>query len=278
MDLDRLERMLKPAQSQRHSPAFSITQLRDFTRCRRLYYVRHVLGLRLDERPMFPEDMQNHERDDEDGSGDQRVLGIVVHRLLEQFGKPTSTTLDDVARRAARNETLDDSKAEELAQRAMQIVRSFEQSDTGAALLGAGSLGELSFTLPLDRAVVQGRIDRLITDAPPLVVDFKVPGDPQKVTRESQEADYGLQLRAYALAASRLLGAEVVRAAIVLPETRKQFEWEYGAEEFRQVEGELVERIRGIIEAEQRDAFGPEYGCGECAVCRGQCAGAVTRT
>jgi len=227
---------------------------------------------------MFPEDMGSYERDDEDSRGDQRILGIVVHRLLEQFGKPTSTTLEGIARRAARNETLDDAKAEELAERSVQIVRSFEKSETGAALLGAGSLGELSFALRLDGAVVQGRIDRLITDASPLVVDFKVPGDPQKATRKSLKEDYGLQLRAYALAASRLLGAEVVRAAIVLPETRKQFEWEYGTEEFRQVEGELVEQVQEIIDAEQSNAFGPEHACGECAVCRGQRTAGVTRT
>jgi len=278
MDLVRLEHMLKPAEPERHSPTFSVTQLRDFMRCRRLYYVRHVLGLRVDQRPMFPEGMAEDDGDEEDGSGDQRVLGIIVRRLLEQFGKPTSTTLDNVARRAARNETLDDAKAEELAQRAVQLVRSFEKSEIGAALLKAGSLGELSFALRLDGAVVQGRIDRLITDAPPLVVDFKVPGDPRKVTRESLEVDYGLQLGAYALAASRLLGAAVVRAAIVLPETRKQFEWTYGAEEFRQVEGELVEHIQEIIAAERLGAFGLEHACGECAVCRGQRAGGVTRT
>ena len=276
--VEELAGMISPIPEERHHPAFSVTQLRDFERCRRLYYVRHVLGLRLDERPMLPEDMADEERDDEDGSGDQRILGIVVHRLLEQFGTTTSTTLEGIARHAAFNETLDDAKAEALAERAVQIVRLFEKSETGARLLKARSFGELSFALRLDGAVVRGRIDRLIEEVPPLVVDFKLPGDPGKVTRGSLEAGYGLQLGAYALAASRLLGAEVVRAAIVLPETQKVFEWKYGAEEFQRVEGELVERIQEINAAERSGAFGPEYGCGECAVCRGQWTGAVTRT
>ncbi len=278
VDIEQLARLLAPIPPKRHQPAFSVTQLRDFERCPRLYYVRHVLGIRFDERPMLPDDVRDEYPDEEDHDGDQRILGVVVHALLEQFGATTSTTLEAVAQRTAYNETSKDARADQLAYHAVEIVRSLTKSELGASLLKAESFRELPFALRLDGAILRGRIDRLFEGTPPLVVDFKLPREPHKATRESLDEKYGLQLRAYSLAVSRLLETDVVRAAIVLPETKASFEWKYGPDDLARIERELVERIAAITVTDLPELFRSGPCCGRCIVCRTMPAATATRT
>jgi ATP-dependent helicase/nuclease subunit A len=273
---ERLARMLAPVPPEKHYPTYTVTELLDFGRCPRLHYARHVLGLALHEEPAAPR-RERDEAGDEYLEGDQRILGIVVHALLAQFGAATSTPLEDIAQRAARNETADEPKAASLARRAVEIVRSFEKKEHGRALLHTAGLTEVPFTLRLDGGALRGRIDRLVPTDPPLVVDFKLPRQASTTTRESLDAEYGLQLRAYALAASRLLGAGAVTAAIALPEASVLFEWRYDARDFPGIERELVECI-GQVRAVQRPvALASLTGCGKCVVCRSLAAAAPTR-
>jgi ATP-dependent helicase/nuclease subunit A len=276
MDLERLARARAPVPPEKHYPTHTVTELLDFGRCPRLHYARHVLGLQLDDELAPGVEAERDDADDQSLEGDQRLLGIVVHELLAQFGAATSTPLEDIAQRAARSATFDEQKATAIARRAVEIVRAFEKGERGKALLHTAGLSELPFALRLNGSVLRGRIDRLIMGNPPRVVDFKLPRQPGRATRESLESEYGLQLRAYALAAARLLGADAVRAAIALPEAGVFFEWPYDAAELPQIERELVERIGQVRGAERRAALASLTGCGECVVCRSLPAAAAT--
>jgi len=280
--VEQLLGMLAPISPEPHAPSLTVSQIEAFERCPRLFYARHVLGLQLDEYPMVPEDLSDAYAEEEEREDDQRLLGLVVHTLLEQFGATTSTTLDDIAARTARAFCFDDAAARVLAARATAIVRSFSASPLGASLLGVDSLGELPFAIRFDGAVVRGRMDRLVGGTPPLIAEFKLPHDPAGATRESLEPAYGFQLRAYALAAAKLLGAGAVRAAIVLPETGASFEWKYEADAFSRIESDLVERIGTITAAttalDRHEVFFAGPSCGRCVVCRSGAAVSATRT
>jgi hypothetical protein len=108
-------------------------------------------------------------------------------------------------------------------------------------------------------------------------VDFKLRRQPAAATPESLEAEYGLQLRAYALAASRLLGVRAVEVAIALPQTGVVCKWPYEAGAFPEIESDLVKRIGEVRAVERPVALASLAGCGECIVCRRLAAAAATR-
>jgi ATP-dependent helicase/nuclease subunit A len=268
LDVGLLARAVAPIPADRHDRTFSVTELVDFAQCPRLYCMRHVLGVALEERPMLPDDTLDAFPDVEDGDPDRRSLGRLLHRLLERLAADAPMDLHQAALDAARHETLDDANGQHLAQHAERIAREFRESELGTALLESSGSSELAFALRLDNGIVRGRVDRLLDGPPPLVVDFKLPARPEQATRDLLELSYGIQLRAYALAVSRLLGAERVRTAIVLPETGASFEWEYGADDWAQIEHELVERIAAITTADADDLLRSGPGCGHCIACR----------
>ena len=246
----------------------TVSQLRDFARCPRLYHARHVAGIAFDP-PLLalPDELRDapHEPSQDDA---QRVLGLVVHRLLEEHGKASSISLDEAARRAARSETLDEALAAKVAARAVDIVQRFVQSDTAKRVLDASAWRELPFALRINGAVVRGRIDRLIGGSPPLVVDLKMPATPATATATMLDAEYGLQLRLYALAASRLLQSKAARAMIVLPETAQAFEWRYGPAELKQIEADVAPRLDELRDFDLAKRLKTVPACGRCPACQ----------
>jgi hypothetical protein len=113
-----------------------------------------------------------------------------------------------------------------------------------------------------------GRIDRLIVGAPPRVLDFKLPRDPARVTAPALEREYGLQLQAYALAASRLLGAEAVRTTVVLPELGRSFEWDYNAGDIAVIAATLAKLAAAVARIDIEAPSFTTSACGVCAACR----------
>ncbi len=269
--------MIAPIESAPHRPVFTVTELLDFDRCGRLYYARHVLGFRFDTRPMQADDTRDAFLGEFEHDEDQRIIGTAVHELLQRLAADPGIDLHEAAQSAARGHVFDEAHAERIARRAHDIAQRFRESEFGATILAPDGVAELPFALVLDGAVLRGRIDRLVLGSPPRVVDFKLPREPQTTTQDSLERAYGLQLRAYALAVSRLLGQPRVRAAVVLPETCARFEWDYDADALARAEHELVERVAALARTDLADVFRSGQGCGECVVCRAMPVARATR-
>ncbi|MBN1919012.1 MAG: UvrD-helicase domain-containing protein [Verrucomicrobia bacterium] len=267
-DPDELARWLAPIAAQTCFPVVTVSQLRDFEHCPRLYHARYVAGITLAPPLLAPNDEGNDTFDSPSDSDEQRILGIVVHALLEQHKRNAQLSLDEAARRAAGHETLDDSLAARVASRALAIVERFQASDAARGLLDVCAWQELPFALRAGGAVVRGRIDRLIPERPPVIVDFKTPADPKAAEQASLDDAYGLQMRVYALAASRLLKTEAARTMIVLPETARAFEWRYGPADLRKIEADLAHRLEEVCAFNLAKRLETVSPCGRCPACR----------
>ncbi|MBI2828804.1 MAG: UvrD-helicase domain-containing protein [Acidobacteria bacterium] len=147
-----------------------------------------------------------------------RVVGTLVHRLLQRFGfdmaGDTKGTREN-ALRLLRLEEMAAASAErtpaELADAAVDIYRAIcGRSDVRALYLAGDRLHEVPFTMRLDKAVLRGTIDCLVRTAPDrmTLLEFKT-GRPRD--------DHRVQLDFYRQAAERLFPGVTVDARLVYP-------------------------------------------------------------
>jgi ATP-dependent helicase/nuclease subunit A len=143
-----------------------------------------------------------------------RIVGTLVHRMLQRFGfDPVATMTRQAVLRILRPEESAAASVErtaaELADAALDAYRSICGRPEIRALYSAGvRLHEVPFTMRLDGVVLRGTIDCLIRTAPDrmTVLEFKT-GQPRD--------DHRVQLDLYRQAAERLFPALSVDARLV---------------------------------------------------------------
>ena len=153
-----------------------------------------------------------------DGRESDRIVGVLVHRMLQQFGMTAGLDTidrdavlqifqaDDLARRST------DSTASDLVDRALLAYCAICGRGDVRNLYAAGErLHEVPFTMRLDAGIVRGTIDCLVRTAADRMVllEFKT-GRPREEDR--------LQLDLYRQAAARLFPGVTIDAQLVYAE------------------------------------------------------------
>jgi CRISPR/Cas system-associated exonuclease Cas4 (RecB family) len=159
----------------------TVTELSEFTRCPRRYYLGHYLG--------FDGRSRRVAERGEDESLPASDLGTQVHQLLAGAAVPEP---DDEALRLA-----DNFRSSALGRRAAKATRVEREFD---------------FLMAVDDLVIRGQVDLWFEEGAELViVDYKT--DAVNLAEAHRRArDYGLQLRLYAMAVEQLAGRAADRA------------------------------------------------------------------
>ncbi len=193
------------------------SQLDDFARCPRQFYLRYELGL--------PEGPPGAARSAAPG-GSATAMGTIAHAVLERFdpaaaGGRVEPTLRELVEALAAETPLDRAQRDALVRDLTRYVAEREGED--GEIVGR----EIPFFVRLERdgatLFVRGQIDAVVERASRLIVrDYKY--------ARAGNGDYETQLRCYALAAlqnypGREVGAEIVylrdrsvRRELMLPE------------------------------------------------------------
>lgn len=175
--------------------------------------------------------------------GGGMATGLAVHQILA-------------------GEAVEGGEAEELARR-------FKQSELGRRAERAERVErEFDFMLAIEDVVLQGRMDLWFEEAGELVlVDYKSDRD------ESSSAEYGLQLRLYALALERYAGRVPDRAVLYFLRSDRVVEISLGKEEFE----EALRAVVDFREGQERMTYPLRIGerCRRCEFLSNLCPAAV---
>jgi ATP-dependent helicase/nuclease subunit A len=150
---------------------------------------------------------------DAGGAESERVLGTVVHRLLQALGTAPDPSIDDVAAVAGRllrpDEAAGLSDREAFAARAAAVyLRLCSHPDVRSLYSASDILHEVPFALRHDGGVVRGSIDCLVRQGPDAVtvLEFKT-GRPR--------AEHSAQVAVYTSVAERLFPGARVASKLV---------------------------------------------------------------
>lgn len=211
-ELARLERpQYAPLKPQYVQVTFSVTELMNYDRCPRYYYLRHILGLPEREREGL-------------GSGGTGLSaterGSIVHRIVEQIrdAAELASLLEHAA--AVEGIKLDSRQRNQIA----EIIQPYLESEFFQRVQGgSGELyRERSFFLPAGEYTINGLVDQVfVGDGGVEVVDFKT----NWITADQVEqvgAAYQVQLRLYAWAMAKEFGLPPRRAEayFLIPNSR----------------------------------------------------------
>jgi len=139
------------------------------------------------------------------------AFGRAVHRVLEQLDPDASTeAVDTGARLAAAGEGLD--------QRGPEVAAAVRSVLAAPAVLAAGddARREMYVAAPVGERAVEGFIDLLVpTPAGLVIVDYKTDIVASPAALAAKQADYAVQLAAYALAIEFVTGRPVSAGVLV---------------------------------------------------------------
>jgi ATP-dependent helicase/nuclease subunit A len=150
------------------------------------------------------------------GAESERVLGTVVHRLLQALGTASDPSLDDVSAVAVRllrpDEAAGLADREAFAARAAAMyLRLCNHPDVRSLYAGSDILHEVPFALRQDGVVVRGSIDCLVRQGPQIVTVLEF-----KTGRPRQE--HSAQVAVYASVAERLFPGARVDSKLIYTE------------------------------------------------------------
>ncbi|NUP05495.1 MAG: UvrD-helicase domain-containing protein [Polyangiaceae bacterium] len=271
--------------------AIATTPLSVFRGCARRFWFRFLLGLeepvdtgQLDLFEVAPEGQERKvvAFDREDDQADPRVTGRAAHRVLERLQQSDfgDAALDEARlTRAVEAEGIEGAHAEDLARK----IASFARSRYATELANATSLDrEAEVVLTLDARTeeepalsLRGTVDLFATYPDRIdVIDYKL-GRPTPTLDP-----YAFQLRAYALALSRVAPDAKVRAGIVFLGGGSEPVWlagaggdgTLGARDHEAFEGELRKLAGAFATARASDTWPGEA----LPTCRRERCGFVT--
>jgi RecB family exonuclease len=194
---ERLARQIAPLEvSTSRRQRFSVTGLSDYLRCPRGYHLRYVEGV--------PSGLH--------GSLERRRLtdaetGSVVHRALQRLGRRGAPSVSAAVRACLREQGLAAAADEQTRAWLEHLVERYRESGTYALVQQAERLKtEMSVTVPLGEALVEGRIDAAAwsPDGRLELVDFKT-GAPAKIGTDPTSPE-AFQMGLYCYAAEQALG------------------------------------------------------------------------
>ncbi|HEU5182700.1 MAG TPA: UvrD-helicase domain-containing protein [Candidatus Polarisedimenticolia bacterium] len=179
------------------------------------------------------------------------VLGDRVHRILASEGN--GAALEDLLSALGPRDR----------EEARRQVETFRRSPLGRRAAAGEAQKEIPFAMARHGSTLRGQIDLVLRapDGEITLVDYKTSRIRSAEVAE-KAADYGLQLRIYALAAAELFGRLPVRACLYFLHPDVVFDVPIG-------EAELLEAERAIADffsAQQREAF-PESPARHCFAC-----------
>jgi ATP-dependent helicase/nuclease subunit A len=171
--------------------SLSYSALEQWRRCGYRFYLQRVLGLPQEDAPS---------RHRGEGGLEGRVRGTLVHEVLERLDeRPPGDLLDAAAARLGARPTAAERDA------LLRLVAGYAETPLAQRVARAAAVRkEHPFALPLGEALLTGVVDVLAIeeDRRALVVDYKT----DRLAHDADlaghvERDYGVQQRAYALAA-----------------------------------------------------------------------------
>lgn len=249
----------------------SFSSLERYERCPRGYYLESILGFEPD---VFGDVEPAGRRSSravpsEEGETAARIVGTVVHLVLEESDVRTRPEPETVRRLVARvlereGVGLDARHFE----RAVSLVQAFWESDMVRRVKSGVPTTERPFLFQHEGVVVSGYMDLLIEDGTEwTVVDYKTTRlggrDPQ-----SAGAQYRLQGRLYALACL-LAGAEKVSVVFLFLEAPdRPIVDVYRTEDIPGLRDALSVRLSGLLSGDFSRRPAECGGCGLGVLCR----------
>ncbi|HEX8156420.1 MAG TPA: UvrD-helicase domain-containing protein [Solirubrobacteraceae bacterium] len=239
----------------------SYTALASWRRCGYRFYLTRILGL--------PEEPAERELGDavaaSPGGLEARMRGTLVHALLEQDG-PAAERVADVASRLGV--TLTEAEAADVA----RLTDAFAGSPLARRIAKARTVHrEHGFTLALGETLLTGVVDVLARErgGTQLVVDYKTDAvDPTTDLAAYVQERYGVQRRAYALAALRGGAARVEVAHAFLERPHEPVAERFEAADADRLEVELLSDAAPMLGGEYPVTDHPHREL--CATCPGR--------
>jgi ATP-dependent exoDNAse (exonuclease V) beta subunit len=238
------------------APSISATALARFPACPRRYFLHYVL--KWPEQPGEPRSLEEDPDPDSNiegsDSGDETVwgpgFGEVVHHILAGAESPGAP------------------------QKALELARQFESSDTGRRAARAARAGrETPLLFEFEGLLISATIDLWFEDEGELVVvDYKT----NRHIDEERRAEYATQLGLYSIALTRALGRKVDRAVLAVLRDGTEMDVTLGDGGAGRL-ARLVEEFRA---AERTGQFPMRPGkqCEWCAYAGGACPAEQPRT
>ncbi len=248
--------------------SLSYSALEQWRRCGYRFYLERVLGLPREEAPFAAK-----RADAGRGGLEGRVRGTLVHEALEELDLRTADPARDAERlldaAVARN-AVSPTAAERTALTA--LVVGFTTTPLASRIAAAARVRrEHPFALPLGDALLTGVVDVLAeeSDGTALVVDYKTDRvAPGADLEELVERDYGVQRRAYALAALAGGHAEVEVAYAFLERQAEPVVARFAAADRDRLRSELHELAHGALAGDFPVSDAPHADL--CAGCPGR--------
>lgn len=247
-----------PLQPQYDQVPFSVTELMNYDRCPRYYYLRHILGL--------PERGGGGFGDPGDSSrisATQR--GSIVHRVVEQIMDPAH--LRGLVEHAAAVEGVE-LDARQQAQ-LEEIIQPYLNSEFFARVQqGAGSLyRERSFVVPAGGFLINGLVDQVfVGDRGIEIVDFKTNWiRPDQVAEVG--AAYRVQLRLYAWAMAREFGLPVLSSQAYFLIPNRLYSLDAELLQVDKAEEWIIQTCQRIVHGAEIgvEEFPPSAHCAQCS-------------
>jgi len=255
----RLERpAYAPLPPQYKQVVFTVTELMNYQRCPRYYYLRHIVGL--------PE--RSRERAVSQGAGGLSATqrGSIVHRVVELIQDPRE--LSQLVRQAARLEgvELERRQQEQLEEIILSYLNSeffqrVQQGDPGRLYK------ERSFFIPAEEFIINGLVDQVfVGDTGVEVVDLKT----NWITADQVDevgAAYTVQLRLYAWAMAREFGLPATSAQAYFLIPNRLYALEPRLLLAEETEQWVVDTCRRILQGAEQgaSAFPPSRSCALCS-------------
>jgi ATP-dependent helicase/nuclease subunit A len=217
----------------------SYSALASWRACGYRFYLTRILG--LPEEPIDPLAAGGAAA----AGLDARLRGTLVHELLESEG-PASERVGAVAE--AHGVQLTEAEAADVA----RLADAFATSPLARRIARARSVDrEHGFTLALRQTLLNGIVDVLARERGGwLVVDYKTDPVAGADLAAYAEERYGVQRRAYALAALRAGAARVEVAYAFLERPREPVSERYEATDIERLEAELLALAAGMLAGE----------------------------
>ena len=157
----------------------AVADLVEFDRCPRRYRLRRMLGIEIDDAPVYTGEGGDRADDDEHP---RRLLGTVFHKIIAEIGPGAVPTADQVR---AHFPEARDKDVEKIKQWSEWLA----EQPIAQQLQGKRLVPEMDFLVRLGDLPLRGSIDLYTRDVP-LLLDYKT-------SRKAKPQEYALQVAIY---------------------------------------------------------------------------------
>ncbi|KKN64612.1 hypothetical protein LCGC14_0489900 [marine sediment metagenome] len=245
-----------------------VTALCDFVHCPMLYRWRYELRVPTSALPKT-----EPASDSEPSTIDAATAGTFFHRCMELMDFAAPQSAGQLADRSAAEMELSAEQTAILTGELADMLDTFKGHDLYQTIAASQqTFRELDFVLSAGPATLRGQIDLLLadTDGAWRIVDYKsdrIGESPSQKELATHSAHHELQMRIYAAAATRQLGAPPAEAVLYYLRHGQTHAIQFDAAAIASVETELGQLAERLIVARRSGEFAAERteGCEYCA-------------